>query len=172
MSDCEFCGIVQGEYEGEEIYQDDKVMAVLHLKPAAPGHVLLFTKKHYAIIEEIPDDIMGHLLLIANKVSTGVFESIGCHGTNIIIENGTAAGQQIAHASVHIIPRVEDDKLNMEWQPKKLSDDDMDIVHAQLLTKTEEIDAHEEHEPDPKEHKKESVPQSENYKYKQLRRIP
>jgi len=189
MTECEFCGIVNGEFESEEIYQDDKVIAVLHLKPTVPGHILLFTKKHYPIVEEVPDDICSHMLAIANKLSTAIFESIACHGTNIIIENGTAAGQAIPHVSVHIIPRNENDKVNLEWQPKKLSNDEMDIVHAQLLAKTELIS----HEPEHKEqeHGQDShdnndhgnkktghdkhdskVQKTENYKYKQLRRIP
>ena len=162
------------------------------LKPAVPGHTILFTKKHYPIIEEVPNKTAAHLLVIANKLSTAIFESVACHGTNIIIENGTAAGQMIPHVSVHIIPRNEDDKLNLEWQPKKLSSDDIDIVHAQLLAKTELItlepehneEAHETHDTKHGAHdsnskdvhkevhndKKKSY--SDNYKYKQLRRIP
>ena len=139
MTDCEFCAIVGGDFESEEIYQDDKVVAVLHLKPAAPGHVLLFTKEHFPIIEQVPDFIVGHAFTVANKLSTAIFESLGSQGTNIIIENGTAAGQAIAHFSVHVIPRNEKDGLKLEWQPAKPGKEEMEIAHYQIKEQAESI---------------------------------
>src|SRR3989344_799061 len=139
MADCEFCAIVGGDFESEEIYQDEKVVAVLHLKPAAPGHVLLFTKEHFPIIEQVPDFIVGHVFTVANKLSTAIFESLGVQGTNIIIENGTAAGQSIAHFSVHIIPRNENDGLKLDWQPAKPGKEEMEIAHYQIKEQADTI---------------------------------
>lgn len=177
MTDCEFCAIVNGDFSSEEIYQDDKVIAVLHLKPAAPGHVLLFTKEHYPIIEQVPDFIVGHTFTVANKLSTAIFESLGAQGTNIIIENGTAAGQAIAHFSVHVIPRNENDGLKLEWQPKKPGKEEVEIAHYQIKEQAESIHpsmfekemeevVHEE----PKKEKHDK--HTEAHILRQLRRIP
>lgn len=183
-ADCEFCAILRGEYESEEIYEDDKLYAVLHLKPAAPGHILLFTKEHYPIIEQVPDFVFGHALALANKLSIASFESLGVQGTNIIIENGVAAGQTIPHFSVHIIPRMENDGLGLQWQPKKISADELDAAYSKIKDKASAITpASFEKErarvmldalPKDEGKKKGQTPvkPEDDYRLKQLRRVP
>ena len=171
MTNCEFCSIVQGEFDSETIYADDKVVALMHLKPAAPGHVLLFTKEHHSIIEQVPDFVIGHAFVIANKVSSAIFESLGVHGTNIIIENGAVAGQTIPHFCMHILPRNESDGLKLDWQPKSVTDDDSDIAQFQIKEQAESV------HPDLFEHeKKEETHEIKKEPLKplprQLRRIP
>ncbi len=181
MAGCEFCAIVKGEYESEEVYQDEKLFAVMHLKPAAPGHVLLFTKEHHSIIEQVPDFVVGHALNVANKLSVAIFEAIGAQGTNIIIENGNAAGQTIPHFSVNIIPRRENDGLNLMWQPKKVTNEEMDMAQYQLKEQAEGISPagfeqekrqvvvkEEREEKEEKKDKKEE----QDYLFRQMRRIP
>jgi histidine triad (HIT) family protein len=165
---CEFCGIISGEFEGETIYEDDNVHAVMHLKPAAQGHILLFPKQHYAILEQVPDDTIAHLFTTANKLSTAIFESIGVQGTNILIRNGTAAGQEIAHVTVHIIPRTDDDNLKLEWQPIKADEEATDIAQYQIKEQLEKPTTQHI------EQQKEQVapPKKNDYRIKQLRRIP
>ncbi|HLC74264.1 MAG TPA: HIT family protein [Candidatus Nanoarchaeia archaeon] len=188
MADCEFCSIVHGDFDSEEIYSDDKLLAVMHLKPAAAGHILLFTKEHHSILEQVPDDIVGHAFSVANKISSAIFESLGVQGTNIIVENGTAAGQQIPHFSMHIVPRTENDGLKLDWKPKHVSDDDNDVALFQLKHEAEGISAsihtaheahggHAEHseQHDQAEHKPQAVPKvldKNDYRMKQVRRIP
>jgi histidine triad (HIT) family protein len=172
MSVCEFCGIVQGEFESEELYSDESVIAVLHLKPAVPGQILLFTKEHYPIIEQVPDDVIGHIFSVANKLSVGLFESLGVQGTNIIIENGVAAGQSIPHFSVSIVPRNENDGMNLEWTPTKPSDDELDIAHAQLVEEANMIGSDEKKVVVEEEETKEETPPEGDYRMKQLKRVP
>ena len=171
MNNCEFCSIVQGEFDSETIYADDKVIALMHLKPAAPGHVLLFTKEHHSIIEQVPDFVIGHAFVIANKISSAIFESLGVHGTNIIIENGTVAGQMIPHFSMHILPRNEDDGLKLDWQPKSVTDDDSDIAQFQIKEKEESVN-HDLLENEKKEEAHEIKKEQHNPLPRQLRRIP
>ena len=178
MADCEFCMIVRGDFESEEIYSDDDVFAVMHLKPAAPGHILLFTKQHYSIVEQIPDKIVGHLLSVANKLSIAIFESVGAQGTNIIVENGVASGQTVPHVSVHIIPRRENDGLNLQWTPKKLNNDEMDVVQYQLKEQAQNIASIEletvkkKTAPEEKKDEKKKMGSPNDHRIRQLRRIP
>ncbi len=174
MIDCEFCAILNGDFESEELYTDDKVTAVLHLKPASPGHILLFTKEHYPIIEQVPDFVVGHAFKVANKLSTAIFESLSVQGTNIVVENGTAAGQSIAHFSVHVIPRNENDGLKLEWQPTKPGKEEVEIAHYQIKQQAESIhpSAFEKEKEVVVEEKKEEKPVKDDFRWKQVRRIP
>ena len=107
-------------------------------------------------------------------ISLGTLSKQEAH-TNVIIENGTGAQQQIPHLSLGIIPRVEGDGLNFQWQPKKLSDEQMGLAELQLkeLTKNFGIEP-EKKEPiklDDEKAKGEAVKKS-SYMTRQLRRLP
>jgi len=173
---CVFCQAVKGKVKLEKIYEDDKIAAVLHPRPAAKGHVLVFSKKHYNILEQIPDYEIGEIFKKVNKISIAAFEGVKAQGTNIIIQNGVAAGQEIPHVSVNIIPRKENDGINFQWQPKQLTEEEMSTVELQLKEEAEKIGGFE------KEEKKEPVKldkkaeklkaDEENYLIKKLIRIP
>jgi len=161
-----------------KIYEDDKVYAIIHPKPASPGHIILFPKKHYQIFEQIPDFEAAYLFETANKLSTAVFESLKVQGTNIIIQNGVASGQSIPHVSLHIIPRKENDGINFQWNPKQLNEEEMSTVELMLKEEAEKIGGFEKEEKkepikiETKTKKIKSPSKGENYLIKQIERIP
>ncbi len=165
---CAECGKIKDKKH--LIYEDDLVAAILLSKPTTGGHVALMPKEHYAIIENIPDEVFGHMMVIANKISTACFEVLGAHGTNILVNNGIAGNQKTGHSTINIIPRVENDGLNLQWQPIKFSEDVLSSVKMTLEQETKE-----EPKEDIKEVKNEEpeeIPEEENYMLKQLERIP
>ena len=121
MADCELCDNANNGNEFK-IYDDDICMAILEEKPASLGHILIFPKKHHPILEQVPNIEVEHIFKIANKLSIATFESLGVHGTNILVNNGSAAHQTHSHFSVNIIPRKEKDGLNLEWKHKQLNE--------------------------------------------------
>ena len=44
MSDCIFCRIIAGEIPSQKVYEDEKMIAIKDVSPAAPVHVLLLPK--------------------------------------------------------------------------------------------------------------------------------
>ena len=64
---CIFCNTVKGETKLELIYEDKELIAVMHPKGAAPGHVIVIPKKHYQIFEQIPDYEVSHLFNICQS---------------------------------------------------------------------------------------------------------
>ncbi len=174
---CVICEIGQGNGNIRKIFEDDKVMAYLKEKPCTFGHIILATKKHYTILEQVPDTEIAHIFNIANKLSTAAFESLGGGGTNIIIQNGSGAGQMHPHFTIEIIPRRENDGLNFQWQPKQLSEEEMSTVELTLKQETDTIAVGGEKkkeiikEDDNTETLKEKEGE-DNYLLKSLRRIP
>lgn len=127
--ECNTCQLSNPEMGKElKIYQDDLCSAILSKKPASFGHVILYPKQHFIILEQIPDDIFFHLIEIANKISQAMFESLGVGGTNIFIQNGTPAGQYDPHFSIHILGRKENDDVKLEWELKQASEDQLKSV--------------------------------------------
>ncbi len=170
---CFVCDLVK-EKKGL-LFEDEQIAVLLAPKPTVPGHVLLAPKQHAAILEQIPDVVMGKLLDKANKVSIAVFETLGAEGTNIIAHNGVAAGQAVNHAVLNVLPRRENDGLNFAWQTKQLSEEEMSTIELQLKDETKNIGAVEKEKPKPKElPKPKEIKEEEeiNYLLKQLKRIP
>ena len=175
MADCEFCELIKGKLN--KIYEDEQIFVMHAPKPASVGHVLVLPKEHYMIIEQIPDFVLGEIFEKVNKISTAVFEGIGAQGTNIIVQNGVAAGQSHSHFIIHVIARREGDGLDFQWQPKQLSEEEMSTVELKLKEASKEIGAFEEKPKPPIEMKKEVKKIKEgkeeiNYMIKQLERIP
>ena len=126
MNECEFCSLM-GKEENR-VYEDDKSAAVLYPKPAVLGHIIVFAKEHTTIIEQTPDYIVAHLAKIANRISTALFDALKSQGTNIIIANGLAAGQTTPHFAINIIPRLVNDGLSFNWQPRQVKEEAMDTI--------------------------------------------
>lgn len=172
MAECVICGIVKDKKE--LIYEDSKVVALLHPSPAANGHIIITPREHFAIMEQVPDFVMNDLFVKANKISTACFEGIGAEGTNIIIRNGMAAGQTQNHFIIDIIPRRENDGLNFAWATKKLSEEEMSTVELKLKEHASGIGEFENEKQKPLEMEKpeELAEDEEDYTLKQLRRMP
>jgi histidine triad (HIT) family protein len=158
------------------LFEDDDIAIILAPKPAVAGHAWLVPKKHAAILEQVPDPVVGKLLDKANKVSIAVFETLGAQGTNIIISNGVAAGQAENHCAVNVLPRRENDGLDFTWQTKQLSEEEMSTIELKLKDETKNIGAFEQEKPKPKEAPKpEEIKKAEdeiNYLIEQLKRVP
>ncbi|MFH2020537.1 MAG: HIT family protein [archaeon] len=186
MTDCDICNILASKESFKFIYEDEFCFAVLHESPSVPGHSLVIPKKHSPILEELDDKIVEHLFLAANKVSTAIFEVLGSHGTNILVNNGIDAGQELPHVVVNVIPRKDKDGLNLEWLPKKAGDSELKSIKNRLQAYSDAIYLGKDKLPDIKviddfkqaEHSSsvhntnEPKEKTEDYLVKSLRRMP
>jgi diadenosine tetraphosphate (Ap4A) HIT family hydrolase len=43
---CISCAIVRGEAEASIVYEDDGVVAFMHLQPVTPGHLVVVPRSH------------------------------------------------------------------------------------------------------------------------------
>ena len=130
---CIFCHIVAGRVASKKIFEDDKVTAILDINPANPGHILLMPKEHYAIMPQIPDDMIGHLGMISKALSAALLRAFKSHGTTIFVANGVAAGQRAQHFMLHVIPRMENDGIGIELPQRKINDDKLTEIKKALL---------------------------------------
>ncbi len=131
---CIFCQIVAGKVQSRKIYEDDKVVALLDINPANPGHTLLLTKEHYSIMPQVPDDEIAHVFMVAKSLSNSMLRGIDAQGTNIIVANGIAAGQRAQHFMVHIIPRKENDGVNFVLPQKTMEEKEIETVGNKLIS--------------------------------------
>ncbi len=65
MSECVFCD--RDKIITDFVYEDNAVMAFLDSDPINEGHILIIPKEHYLDVDEIPDEILTHLMIISKK---------------------------------------------------------------------------------------------------------
>lgn len=132
---CVFCHIIEGQVQSRKVYEDDKSIAILDINPCNPGHILLLPKEHYSIMPQLSEEEIAHLFMIAKTISNAVLRSLGVQGTNIIVQNGVAAGQKAQHFMIHIIPRKEGDDINFVLPQKKIPENELEKIRKKLEEK-------------------------------------
>lgn len=101
---CIFCGIARGEIPAKMVYQDEQLVAIEDLNPAAPLHLLLIPRKHIVNTLDLqPEDdvLIGHVHRVAAMIARerGVAES----GFRIVTNNNADAGQSVFHIHFHML---------------------------------------------------------------------
>jgi histidine triad (HIT) family protein len=93
------------------VYEDDAVIAFLDIRPLNMGHTLVIPKAHYVDILDTPEEQISQVHKVSKKVASAVRKATQADGVSIIQQNGKAAGQDIFHFHVHVVPRFEGQKL-------------------------------------------------------------
>ncbi|MBT5022232.1 HIT domain-containing protein, partial [Candidatus Woesearchaeota archaeon] len=126
---CPFCQIVAGKIPSKKVYEDDMILALLDIRPSTKGHVIIIPKEHYFIMPIIPPETFKHMVVKAKEISKAMKDAFLCEYTTVFIANGGAAGQQVAHFMLHIVPREAGDGLgNFEVPENEVSDADKQEV--------------------------------------------
>lgn len=107
--------IIAGEVSHHKVYEDEDTFAFLDADPVNPGHTLVIPKEPYENIYEIPEDAYHAVMETVRKLSPKVKEAVSADGINIGINNDPAAGQEVMHLHVHIMPRFTGDGFQ-HWQ--------------------------------------------------------
>ena len=94
-------------------YEDATAIAFMDIQPVNPGHVLVVPREHYEGLQDVPRDVGAHLYDVAVKLIPVVQEATHCHDMNIVVNSGAAAGQNVMHYHIHIIPRREGDGFDV-----------------------------------------------------------
>ena len=110
-SSCVFCKIARKQAPASCVYEDENVMAFLDIRPLNIGHTLVIPKDHYVDIFDIPEEHLSQVHKVAKQVSFAIKKATSADGISIIQQNGKAAGQDIFHLHVHVVPRFEGQKL-------------------------------------------------------------
>jgi len=117
---CIFCQIVARQAEASIVYEDEQVMAFMDLFPVNRGHVLVVPKAHYAELRDIPESTLNALTRAMQRIEKAVWKlDPACTGTNILLNNGKDAGQEVFHAHFHVIPRFPDDGVRFRFTPAR-----------------------------------------------------
>ncbi len=116
--DCIFCKIANGTIPCLKLYEDAKTLAFLDINPVNPGHALVIPKAHAVNLLESADGDLAAVMASVRRVAQAIEAEIKPYGMNLLQANGPGAAQSVMHFHMHIIPRLKDDNLTMNWALK------------------------------------------------------
>ncbi len=79
--------------------------------PVSKGHVLVIPKRHVSNYFQLPFKEQSACWLMVNKVQEILQKEFQPDGFNVGMNVNKEAGQNVMHASIHIIPRYKDDAV-------------------------------------------------------------
>ena len=122
MENCIFCRIIKGEIPAAKVYEDDLVLAFLDIAPINFGHVLVIPKEHHESSSTIPEATAGRMFRIGSRIGIALKRKLDYDAFNLHLADGTAAGQVVMHAHLHVVPRGVEDGFHWNWRQLKYPD--------------------------------------------------
>lgn len=94
-----FTRILDGELPGRFVLRDARCAAFLTVAPLRPGHVLVVPVEEIDSWLDLPPDLAGHLVLVAQQVGRAVQAAFGSARVGLVV-----AGLEVPHAHLHVVP--------------------------------------------------------------------
>ncbi len=123
--ECLFCKIAKGEIPSATIFENSEFKVILDKFPANKGHILIIPKEHMENIYEMDSELGGKLFSLAINIAKILKKELNIEGLNILQNNGKIAGQSVFHFHLHLIPRYQDDEVNITWKPLKPTNEEL-----------------------------------------------
>jgi len=118
MDDCVFCDIIAGKAESTIVSRNDHCVAMMDTRPVNAGHVLVVPIRHADGLLDLEPNLAQAMFAMAQQVADAVHRSgIRAEGITLLMDDGQAAGQEVFHVHLHVIPRFEDDGFGFKFPP-------------------------------------------------------
>lgn len=106
---CLFCKIAAGEIPSEMVVENERAFAFLDIRPLVKGHVLVVPKRHAERYTDMLPEDAAALAQLAREVVLRQEKALQAEGATIAFNDGRAAGQEVMHVHMHVVPRYETD---------------------------------------------------------------
>jgi len=130
--DCLFCKIAAGELPAEVVQEDEHTLAFMDLNPWTRGHALVVPREHSRNLYEISEDSLARTVAAARRLSERLRDRLGCDGINLINSCEPAAWQTVFHFHIHVIPRYDDDPLELPTRPQEAEQEELAALAAEI----------------------------------------
>lgn len=133
MEDTIFTKIVKDEIPCYKIAENDKFFAFLDISPIAKGHTLVITKLQNDYIFDLPDDLLGEMMVFAKKVAVGIKKAIPCNRIGVAV-----IGIDVPHNHIHLVPINGVGDLNFKADRVQLTPEQFKEIADQISSAIEQ----------------------------------
>ncbi|MCA0297051.1 MAG: HIT domain-containing protein [Actinobacteria bacterium] len=132
--DCLFCRIVAGEIPSKQVYADDSAIAFLDINPWHVGHTLVIPRRHVDDLLSDPE-ALTEITPAINATARLLVDRLAADGLNTMSSAGVAAGQEVFHFHVHLVPRFAH-RPGLKELFRHEPEVDLDRVYRQILSRS------------------------------------
>lgn len=133
MTSCVFCDIVAGDAEAFVVGSSETAVAFLDIAPVGTGHTLVVPTRHVSDLLDGGADVLLEVAPLVEETARLLVGRLGADGINLFQSSGAAAGQEVFHFHVHLLPRWRGDGVLRDLVGERLSGDDLDGLHQKLV---------------------------------------
>ncbi|MFH0831925.1 MAG: HIT family protein [archaeon] len=130
LQQCLFCQISQGKIPTVKVYESKNILAVMDINPASKGHMIVMPKQHYQFLTQLPDPLLFEIFSFARHVIPSMIRTVKSQGVALSILQGKE--QAVPHFALNIIPRFNDDKLDLFMQRQKIPRQEIETVASAI----------------------------------------
>src|SRR5918992_3941191 len=123
VEDCIFCKILAGGLSAETLQEDEHTVAFMDINPWTRGHAVVVARRHSRNLYEIEDEDLERTTVAAKRLALTMRDRLACDGVNLLNSCEAAAWQTIWHFHIHVIPRYDDDPLELPTRPQQAEPD-------------------------------------------------
>lgn len=132
MGACIFCAIVAGEAEAFVVGSSPTAVAFLDIAPLSRGHTLVVPTRHVTDLLEGGAGVLHEVAPLVEETARLLVGRLGADGLNLFQSTGVAAGQEVPHFHVHLVPRWRGDGVLGSLVREPLAADALDALHTEL----------------------------------------
>jgi histidine triad (HIT) family protein len=132
---CIFCRIAAGNAEASIVLDGEHIVAFMDVRAFSPGHTLIIPRRHVPDVLALDDPAVAQALMLGvASVARAVQAAFASDGLSVWQSNGKAAGQEVFHLHIHVVPRFEGDGLLKVYpsRPDQPSRNDLE-EHARFI---------------------------------------
>jgi histidine triad (HIT) family protein len=131
MTDCVFCEIVAGRAPASIVHRDEACIAFMDIKPVNAGHLLVVPVTHATYLADLDPRTGSVLFAVAQRLAAAVRTSgLKVEGINLLLADGEAAGQEVFHVHLHVLPRFKGDGFGHRFPPHYGQEPERDQLDA------------------------------------------
>jgi histidine triad (HIT) family protein len=132
MADCVFCKIMAKQIPASVVHEDEHTLAFMDLGQVNPGHVLVAVKAHAENVYALDDIQAAAVFRSVARVARAIRSAFSPEGLSVYQANGKPAGQTVFHFLIHLVPRHENDGMNLTWPVKNPAREQLEEYAAKL----------------------------------------
>jgi histidine triad (HIT) family protein len=105
---------VAGREAASTVYHDDLVTAFMDILPVNTGHILVVPNQHSPDLSGLDEATGARMFGVAQRLGAALRRSgLKCEGVNLYLADGRAAGQEVLHVHLHVLPRYAGDGFGL-----------------------------------------------------------
>jgi diadenosine tetraphosphate (Ap4A) HIT family hydrolase len=119
VTDCVFCAIVAGDAPASVVLDEPHVIAFMDIRPFTAGHLLVVPKRHATGLGGLDPEDGSRIFDAGRRIATALRSgALPVDGVNLFLADGVAAGQEVLHVHLHVIPRRRGDGFGLRAVPR------------------------------------------------------